>query len=69
MSQVRRLSRDWDHDIRLKIKIVADTFDEELKETLTDPSKTECMRTTVFQDGPYQDLADSARPRSVKLEQ
>ena len=37
---------------------VADAFDNALMETINGLYKAECIRTTVFHDGPYKTIAD-----------
>ena len=37
---------------------VGDAFDNALMETINGLYKTECIRTTVFHDGPYRTIAD-----------
>ena len=44
--------------IRPSIGSVADAYDNALMETVNGLYKTECIRTTVFHDGPYKTLAD-----------
>jgi putative transposase len=44
--------------IRPSIGSVGDAFDNALMETIIGLFKTECIRTTVFHDGPYKTLAD-----------
>jgi transposase InsO family protein len=44
--------------IRPSIGTVADAFDNALMETVIGLFKTECIRTTVFHQGPYRNLAD-----------
>jgi putative transposase len=44
--------------IRPSIGSVGDAFDNALMETINGLYKTECIRTTVFHDGPYKTLAD-----------
>src|SRR5829696_8903525 len=44
--------------IRPSIGSVGDAFDNALMETIIGLFKTECIRTTVFHDGPYKSLAD-----------
>jgi transposase InsO family protein len=44
--------------IRPSIGSVGDAFDNALMETINGLFKTECIRTTVFHDGPYKTLAD-----------
>ena len=47
-----------DEGIRPSIGSVADAFDNALMECVIGLYKTECIRTTVFHDGPYKTLAD-----------
>jgi transposase InsO family protein len=44
--------------IRPSIGSVADAYDNALMECVIGLYKTECVRTTVFHDGPYKTLAD-----------
>jgi len=44
--------------IRPSIGTVGDALDNALMETINGLYKTECIRTTVFHDGPYKTLAD-----------
>jgi len=44
--------------IRPSISSVGDAFDNALMETIISLFKTECIRTTVFHNGPYKTLAD-----------
>jgi transposase InsO family protein len=44
--------------IRPSIGSVGDAYDNALMETLNGLYKAECIRTTVFHDGPYKTLAD-----------
>ncbi len=44
--------------IRPSIGSVGDAYDNALMETINGLYKTECIRTTVFHDGPYRTLAD-----------
>jgi len=44
--------------IQPSIGSVGDAFDNALMETINGLYKTECIRTTVFHDGPYKTLAD-----------
>ena len=44
--------------IRPSIGSVGDAFDNALMETINGLYKAECIRTTVFHDGPYKTLAD-----------
>ena len=44
--------------IRPSIGTVGDAYDNALMETINGLYKAECIRTTVFQDGPYKSLAD-----------
>lgn len=44
--------------IRPSIGSVGDAFDNALMETIIGLFKAECIRTTVFHDGPYKTLAD-----------
>ena len=37
---------------------VGDAYDNALMETINGPYKAECIRTTVFHDGPYKTIAD-----------
>ena len=45
-------------DIRPSIGSVGDAFDNALMETINGLYKAECIRTTVFHDGPYKTIAD-----------
>ncbi len=45
-------------DIRPSIGSVGDAYDNALMETINGLYKAECIRTTVFHDGPYKSLAD-----------
>ncbi len=45
-------------DIRPSIGSVGDAYDNALMETINGLFKAECIRTTVFHDGPYKSLAD-----------
>ena len=44
--------------IRPSIGTVGDALDNALMETINGLYKAECIRTTVFHDGPYKTLAD-----------
>nr|WP_147106083.1 integrase core domain-containing protein [Nesterenkonia populi] len=44
--------------IRPSIGTVGDTYDNSLMESLIGLFKTECIRTDVFHEGPYRQLAD-----------
>ena len=44
--------------IKPSIGSVGDAFDNALMETINGLYKTECIRTTVFHDGPYKTIAD-----------
>ncbi len=44
--------------IRPSIGSVGDAYDNALMESVIGLFKTECIRTTVFHDGPYRNLAD-----------
>ncbi len=44
--------------IRPSIGTVGDAYDNALMETINGLYKAECIRTTVFHDGPYKSLAD-----------
>ena len=44
--------------IRPSIGSVGDAYDNALMETINGLYKAECIRTTVFHDGPYRTLAD-----------
>ena len=44
--------------IQPSIGSVGDAYDNALMETINGLYKTECIRTTVFHDGPYKTLAD-----------
>jgi putative transposase len=44
--------------IAASIGSVADAYDNALMETANGLYKTECIRTTIFHDGPYKTLAD-----------
>ena len=37
---------------------IGDAFDNALMETINGLYKTECVRTTIFHDGPYKTIAD-----------
>lgn len=37
---------------------VADAYDDALMETINGLYKAECIRTTIFHDGPYKTIAD-----------
>ena len=45
-------------DIRPSIGSVGDAYDNALMETINGLYKAECIRTTVFHDGPYKTIAD-----------
>jgi transposase InsO family protein len=45
-------------EIRPSIGTVADAYDNALMETINGLYKAECIRTTVFHDGPYKTIAD-----------
>ncbi len=45
-------------EIAPSIGTVGDAYDNALMETIIGLYKTECIRTTVFHDGPYKTLAD-----------
>ena len=45
-------------EIRPSIGTVADAYDNALMETINGLYKAECVRTTVFHDGPYKTIAD-----------
>jgi putative transposase len=45
-------------EIRPSIGSVGDAYDNALMETVNGLYKTECIRTTVFHDGPYKTIAD-----------
>lgn len=45
-------------DIRPSIGSVGDAYDNALMETINGLYKSECIRTTVFHDGPYKTIAD-----------
>ena len=47
-----------EHGIRPSIGTVADAYDNALMECVIGLFKTECIRTTVFHDGPYKTIAD-----------
>ena len=44
--------------IRPSIGSVGDAYDSALMETINGLYKAECIRTTVFHDGPYKTIAD-----------
>jgi len=44
--------------IRPSIGSVGDAYDNALMETINGLYKAECIRTTVFNDGPYKTIAD-----------
>ena len=44
--------------IRPSIGSVGDAYDNALMETINGLYKAECVRTTVFHDGPYKTIAD-----------
>jgi len=44
--------------IRPSIGSVGDAYDNALMETLNGLYKAECIRTTIFHDGPYRTIAD-----------
>lgn len=45
-------------DIRPSIGSAGDAYDNALMETVNGLNKAECIRTTVFHDGPYRTIAD-----------
>jgi len=45
-------------EIRPSIGSVGDAYDNALMETTNGVYKAECIRTTVFHEGPYKTLAD-----------
>jgi transposase InsO family protein len=45
-------------EVRPSIGSVGDAYDNALMETINGLYKTECIRTTVFHDGPYKTTAD-----------
>ena len=45
-------------DIAPSIGTVGDAYDNALMEGIVGLFKTECIRTTIFHDGPYQSIAD-----------
>jgi transposase InsO family protein len=45
-------------EIRPSIGSVGDAYDNALMESINGLYKAECIRTTVFHDGPYKTLAD-----------
>lgn len=45
-------------EIRPSIGSVGDAYDNALMETVNGLYKAECIRTTVFHDGPYKTIAD-----------
>ena len=45
-------------EIRPSIGSVGDAYDNALMETINGLYKAECIRTTVFHDGPYKTIAD-----------
>ncbi len=45
-------------EIRPSIGSVGDAYDNALMETINGVYKAECIRTTVFHEGPYKTLAD-----------
>jgi putative transposase len=45
-------------EIRPSIGTVGDAYDNALMETINGLYKAECIRTTVFHDGPYRTIAD-----------
>jgi hypothetical protein len=45
-------------EIRPSIGTVGDAYDNALMETINGLYKAECIRTTVFHDGPYKTIAD-----------
>lgn len=45
-------------EIRPSIGSVGDAYDNALMETINGLYKSECIRTTVFHDGPYKTIAD-----------
>jgi transposase InsO family protein len=45
-------------DIKPSIGTVGDAYDNALMETINGLYKAECIRTTVFHDGPYKTIAD-----------
>ena len=46
------------HGLSPSIGTVGDSYDNALAETTIGLYKTECIRTTVFHDGPYKTIAD-----------
>jgi transposase InsO family protein len=44
--------------IRPSISTVGDAYDKALMESINGLYKAECIRTTVFYDGPYETIAD-----------
>ena len=44
--------------IRPSIGSVGDAYDNALMETINGLYKAECIRTTIFHDGPYKTIAD-----------
>ena len=44
--------------IAASIGSVGDAYDNALMETINGLYKTECIRTSVFHDGPYRSIAD-----------
>ena len=45
-------------DIKPSIGSVGDAYDNALMETINGLYKAECIRTTVFHDGPFKTIAD-----------
>ena len=45
-------------EIRPSIGSVGDAYDNALMESINGPYTAECIRTTVFHDGPYKTIAD-----------
>ena len=45
-------------EIRPSIGSIGDAYDNALMESINGLYKTECIRTTVFHDGPYKTIAD-----------
>ena len=45
-------------EIRPSIGSVGDAYDNALMESINGLYKAECIRTTVFHDGPYKTIAD-----------
>lgn len=57
-SSIRFTERLDLEEIRPSIGTVGDAYDNALMESINGLYKTECIRTTVFHDGPYKTLAD-----------